>query len=228
MVVETASGTNMDVLRNIETSDGFYAIDMDQRIVHWNESAQRILGFTAEEMIGKNCYDVLGSRDSENYRFCRRNCPIVTSARRGRSTPDYDIRCTTRSGEEKWINVSIMVLKSERRAYQVLHLFRDVNQRRRTEEFARKVRTSIRELLNEDEGGPPYNPEPSPTPVPKLSNREREVLGLLSAGFTTQQIAVELDVRPITARNHITRLLTKLGVENRLQAVLYASEHRLM
>ena len=54
------------------------------------------------------------------------------------------------------------------------------------------------------------------------------MLRLLAAGVSTQQIAETLDVRPVTARNHISRLLTKLGVENRLQAVVYASRHRLI
>ena len=70
--------------------------------------------------------------------------------------------------------------------------------------------------------------EPSPPPPPKLSRREMEALRLLAAGMRTQQIAEVLGIQPVTARNHITRLLNKLGVENRLQAVVYASECRLI
>jgi DNA-binding NarL/FixJ family response regulator len=64
--------------------------------------------------------------------------------------------------------------------------------------------------------------------MPRLSKRELEVLRLLAAGLSTQEIAETLTIRPLTARNHVSRLLTKLGVENRLQAVVYASRHRII
>jgi DNA-binding CsgD family transcriptional regulator len=42
------------------------------------------------------------------------------------------------------------------------------------------------------------------------------VLRLLAQGITTQQIADTLAIQPMTASNHITQLLSKLGVDNRL------------
>ena len=70
--------------------------------------------------------------------------------------------------------------------------------------------------------------ETSLTPVTRLSRRELEVLRLLAQGMPTQQIADTLAIQPITARNHITRLLSKLGVDNRLQVVVYASERQFI
>ena len=54
-----------------------------------------------------------------------------------------------------------------------------------------------------------------------LSAREREVLGLVSQGMTNRQIADQLFISPITARNHVSRILTKLGLENRTQAATW-------
>ena len=54
-----------------------------------------------------------------------------------------------------------------------------------------------------------------------LSAREREVLGLVSQGLTNRQIADQLFISPITARNHVSRILTKLGLENRTQAATW-------
>ncbi len=61
-----------------------------------------------------------------------------------------------------------------------------------------------------------------------LSSRETEVLRLLAQGQQTQEIADQLGIRRVTARNHISHILTKLGVQSRLQAVLRASEMDLI
>ncbi|MBI2165578.1 MAG: PAS domain-containing protein [Chloroflexi bacterium] len=212
---------------DLVTHDGVFAIDSLQRITYWSASAERLLGYRPKDVIGKLCYEVVGGRDSRNYRFCRRNCPVMANARRGRPTPDYDILCVLPTSQERWLNVSVAIPKRPRAEFRVIHLFRDVSQRRRTEEFARKVSSGLRHLLEENA---PSQREVSlsPTPLPKLARRELEVLRLLATGMSTRQIADTLGLRPVTARNHITRLLTKLGVENRLQAVVYASERRLI
>lgn len=216
-------------LQDVLTHDGVFVVDGHQRIVHWNPSAERILGFKAEEVLGKACYELIGGKDSRNYRFCRRNCPVMVNAKRGRSTPDYDILCSSTATDEKWINVSVAIPKTNRNDLQVFHLFRDVTGRRRTEEFARKAAGALRDLLNRENGEwVEQEVETSPTPLAKLSGRELEVLRLLAAGVSTKEIAHTLGIQPVTARNHITRVLTKLGVENRLQAVVYASERRLI
>ncbi|MFE3319311.1 LuxR C-terminal-related transcriptional regulator [Nocardia sp. NPDC059195] len=53
-----------------------------------------------------------------------------------------------------------------------------------------------------------------------LTAREREVIDLLGGGSTTEEIAVVLAVAPSTVKSHVSRVLTKLGVRNRLEAVL--------
>ncbi|MBI4336560.1 MAG: PAS domain S-box protein [Chloroflexi bacterium] len=214
--------------QELVTHDGLFVVDLRQRILYWSASAQHILGYRAEDVVGKPCYQVLGGRDVQDHRVCRRNCPVMANARRGRPAPDYDILCASATGSERWLNISVVIPKAGREPRHVLHLFRDVTNRRRTEEFARRASVAVRRLLSEGNSYLADGAEPRPTPLPKLSRREMEVLRLLAAGMSTRQIAETLAVRPVTARNHITRLLTKLGVENRLQAVLYASERHLI
>jgi DNA-binding NarL/FixJ family response regulator len=55
---------------------------------------------------------------------------------------------------------------------------------------------------------------------PELSAREQEVLRHLAAGRSNQQIAGELVISPITVRNHVSSILTKLQVANRREAML--------
>lgn len=55
----------------------------------------------------------------------------------------------------------------------------------------------------------------------KLSEREIEVLRLMTQGKLDAEIAQELVLTEVTVRTHISRILTKLGLENRIQAALY-------
>ncbi len=61
-----------------------------------------------------------------------------------------------------------------------------------------------------------------------LTPREREVLGLVSRGFTNREIAKRLVLSEKTVRNHVERTYTKIGATNRVGASLYALQHGLV
>jgi DNA-binding NarL/FixJ family response regulator len=54
-----------------------------------------------------------------------------------------------------------------------------------------------------------------------------EILRLLSDGLSTETIAAQLGVSPLTARNHIQNLIRKMGLHSRTQAVAFALEQGL-
>jgi DNA-binding NarL/FixJ family response regulator len=60
-----------------------------------------------------------------------------------------------------------------------------------------------------------------------LTTRERQVLGLLARGLSQTEIAAQLFISPKTVGGHIQRILTKLNVHSRAQAVALAHEHGL-
>jgi DNA-binding NarL/FixJ family response regulator len=61
----------------------------------------------------------------------------------------------------------------------------------------------------------------------KLSDRERDVLGLLAQGLSNAEIAAQLYLSPGTVRNYVSNILTKLGVSDRTQAAVLAIRHGL-
>ena len=61
-----------------------------------------------------------------------------------------------------------------------------------------------------------------------LTRREREILGLLADGLTQDQIAERLVIAPRTVATHIERILGKLGVQSRAQAVALAFREELV
>ncbi|MEV0244771.1 response regulator transcription factor [Streptomyces sp. NPDC050674] len=63
-----------------------------------------------------------------------------------------------------------------------------------------------------------------PDALPGLTEREREILALIGEGLTNRQIGQRLYLAEKTVKNHISRLLAKLGVERRVQAAVIATQ----
>jgi DNA-binding NarL/FixJ family response regulator len=66
------------------------------------------------------------------------------------------------------------------------------------------------------------SPEAADAVRAELSQRELDVLKLISSGKDNAMIAAELHISPKTVKNHISNILMKLQIENRIQAAVYA------
>ena len=61
-----------------------------------------------------------------------------------------------------------------------------------------------------------------------ISVREKEVLALIAQGLTNKEIAEKLFISENTARNHVSRILEKLGLARRSEAAAFAAQHGLL
>ena len=194
--------------------DGAFVIGADGRITLWNRAAERILGYPARAVLGRPCCDLFGGSDDSGNRLCYRGCHIQSLVRLGEPVQSFDMRTRARNGRAVWLNVSVLSVPGDPAC--TVHLFRDVT-------ATRELLTLVHERL----AGPPPGGVPG-SPGASLSRRELEVLRLMADGLSTTAAAERLHVSRATIRNHVQSILTKLGVHSRLEAVAFATRHRLL
>jgi DNA-binding NarL/FixJ family response regulator len=86
------------------------------------------------------------------------------------------------------------------------------------------TRSVIEEFTRRSPGGPASSDRPDPD----LTGREREVLELLTRGRSNAEIAADLVLTEATVKTHVAHVLMKLGVRDRVQAVIWAYEAGLV
>ena len=64
----------------------------------------------------------------------------------------------------------------------------------------------------------------APERLELLTEREREVVALVGRGLSNDEIGSELIMSPLTAKTHVSRAMTKLGLRDRAQLVVFAYE----
>jgi PAS domain S-box-containing protein len=201
------------------SADGAFIINEDLEIVYWNRAAEEIVGFDQSEVIGQLCFKILQGYDEHHRLICRLHCQVAQASIRGELVSNYDLHIRTKSGDKRWMNVSIFTYSDDDDDGHtfIVHLFRDINQR--VLEVARYYHSLPQESDSE---------KASTLALEVLTPREREVLALLVKGHGTQHIAQLLSISPSTVRNHIQHVLQKLQVHNRLEAVTLAIKFGLV
>ncbi len=78
------SGLRDSLLDNI--SDGVYYVDRHRRILYWNRSAERITGFSSDEVLGRSCREgLLMHCDDAGTILCNEHCPLLDTIQDGRA-----------------------------------------------------------------------------------------------------------------------------------------------
>ena len=194
--------------------DGVFAVGPGGRVVLWNPAAEKILGWSAHEVMDRPCCDVFVGVDEHGNRLCYQGCHVMSLVKLGEPIQHFDMQTRTKSGRPVWLDISILEAPSGGPGGAlVIHLFRDVTA---TRELLRLVHERLQA------------PSAPPDEATALTRRELEVLRLMAGGANTKVLAERLQVSRATVRNHAQNIFAKLGVHSRLEAVAYATQHRLL
>jgi DNA-binding NarL/FixJ family response regulator len=87
---------------------------------------------------------------------------------------------------------------------------------------------ATRSLIERFLAQPDDSERPTPEALRVLTDREREVLGLVAVGLSNDEIAERLFVSPVTAKTHVNRAMMKLGARDRAQLVVIAYQTGLV
>lgn len=208
-------------------------------MTHRNRTAERLLGYTAREVLGRPCADVFAGRDAHGNRLCHPGCHVMTLCKLDEPVQHFDMLAHAKGGQTVWLDTSVIAIPTTDRAngarhenagttvrkgttcatagangFMLMHLFRDV--------------TSSRELVELVRERFAATPGAAADAVGTLTRRELEVLRLIAEGCNTRSVAERLHVSSATVRNHVQSILARLGAHSRLEAVAYAHRHRLL
>ncbi len=196
------------------TGDGAFAIGPDGRIVLWNRAAEKMLGYSAREALGRLCCDLFVGYDDSGNRLCYQGCHVMSLVKMGDPVQSFDMRARTKAGRPIWLNLSTLTVPAGQAGGSLtVHLFRDVT-------ATKELLGLVRERLTA-----PASVEPTGD---LLTRRELEILRMIATGVSTKAAADKLHVSPATVRNHVQNILGKLGAHSRLEAVAIATRQRLL
>ncbi|MBI3988341.1 MAG: PAS domain-containing protein [candidate division NC10 bacterium] len=209
-------------------ADGVFAIDQAQRIILWNQAAERLLGYRADEVLGRPCYEIFGGRSRTGQLRCSPACSLLTTAKQGKPVETTDLLTRTKTGQTIWITTSVIVVPSKSPdLFTMVHLFRNVTNQVETERLLERIQSLLGQAVWPVEKEPTL-PSDLPSPLRSLTPRERDVLRLIAKGETAKEIADTLHISTATARNHTQRILGKLGVHTKLEALALAFRYNLL
>lgn len=197
------------------SGDGAFVIGADGRILLWNRTAEKIMGYSAREAIGRPCCELFVGLDGDGNRLCYQGCHVMNLVKQGEPVQHFEMETRTKAGTPVWLDISILELPASGGGHAIaVHLFRDVTA---TKELLQLVRERLTPPTSSNGNG-----------VSPLTKREAEILRMMASGANTKALADGLHVSPATIRNHAQNIFMKLDVHSRLEAVAWANHHRLV
>ena len=205
----------------VHSPDPVFATDRHLRLIFWNASCERLLGYSDEEIAGVGCASALEGCDPFGNRYCSEHCPVTAIAARGETIRHFGLRLRAKDGSVVPADVSVLHLAIRPPDHFVLaHILSPVEPSQRLPEHD-KFPAPPRPMLVSARESPDMRAR-------RLTAREVEVLGMLAAGRSAPEIGGRLHISTLTARNHIQNILEKLEVHSKAEAVAFAFHQRIV
>jgi len=207
------------------------ATNSDNTIVHWNAAAVELVGFTADEAVGRNLQQIIQARDIHGNRLSVDHGAFHEMIRIGEAPRSFELAIITATGKMTTVAVSIVVVLSPKPTdYHLVYLMTPLHRRRRADEAIDRLltMTNVPGITEPGDGMPSGAAVRGTHNPPRLTRRQREVLLLLAEGRRSGEIADELSISVHTVRTHIQGILRTFGAVNSLEAVSRALHERII
>jgi DNA-binding CsgD family transcriptional regulator len=197
------------------------AVDAQDRIVDWNRAAELAFGVPTSKALGRHAQELLRAYDIFGNPTCPHGCFLHELARQGEvaNSCEWDLHGLGEGSRR--FSVTFETLRDSPTAYTLIYHLRPDRRneqvRRRTDSFS-----TGRQL------GDRFSRGTGPVTLARLTPRESEVLRLVGRGASTTQIAKECGISTVTVRNHIERMMQKLGAHSRVEAASIAHQSRIL
>lgn len=106
-------------------NDGIYFVDTDRRITFWNKGAEKISGFSAEEMINRRCQDnILNHINGDGENLCKGSCPLAKTLEDGKDR-QAPVFLHHKDGQRVPVHVRIIPIQKDNKIIGAVELFND-------------------------------------------------------------------------------------------------------
>ena len=202
-----------------------FAVDGRHRVAFWNRSCESLTGVLAGEAVGKPCYELLRGTKPNGELLCGSDCPACQMVKGGLPMRNLSMRIQTRGGSRVQLNVGTMLMPAQdAESWMVVHFMR----RGRGKAAAASAADAAMGGPLRDGGPQGIVGESTSGGACQLTERELEILRFLDQGLTTEALSETLHISKTTVRNHVQRLLAKLSVHSRIEALNHARRHHLV
>ena len=92
------------------TANCAWAVDQNQKIIHWNAGAEVVFGYKREEVLGRYCFDVMRSVSTDGEIFCKQSCDIIEQMQTGEAITPKEVIVTDKNGRCENITMSTILL----------------------------------------------------------------------------------------------------------------------
>jgi PAS domain S-box-containing protein len=220
-----------------DTPDWVVRLDEELRIVSANDALLMALGLPGDRVVGRTIHE-LDMTDSATITSLE---TTIGSLIRGGRERAVDLPVWMYAGERRFQVRLVPEPRPDGETGAVLAIARDITDWQRATEECAALRQELLErdrhhqelvgrlLVEQERGQDQARREGDAALIAnQLTQREVEILLLLTAGLTNQQIATQLHLSPGTVRNHLGRLFPKLDAVDRTQAAVRAVELGLL
>ena len=222
---------NNEILKLLaSSSDGVFAVGVDNKILFWNKSAQKILGYKPKEVLAKSYKEIIPATDFNGNTGCLRSYSPGNSNNGNSGVENYEIVTNSKKARKIWLNLSVFKVSSSNSEYGMsVYIFRDITRQKIYEKIIIDVisKTDIADQLGSPIASVNKTTDTTNSEI-KLTTREREILLLLADGHSTKSISSKLYIALSTLRKHIRNIYSKLRAHSMVEALAVARKYDLI